>query len=166
MGTANNDDSTSLITDKVYDRAQVLDMDSREEPFEGKRVARVSMDVEELLQLFQEAKVSDNMLSEDDYENIKAVDEYLKEMDITFGNRIMSQMKDFVPVYIACGGTKEAAIDYLLTHKILRKLDERYEPYLIAKLEELELGLNEIYGEGRFKQSIAKIQKLREKIAG
>ena len=165
VGTANNDDSTSLITDKVYDRAQVLDMDSREDPFKGKRVAKVAMDVEELLQLFQDAKVTANMLSDDDKEKIKQVDDYLKEMDITFGNRIMSQMDDFVPVYIACGGTKEEAIDYLLTHKILRKLDERYEPYLIAKLEELELGLNEIYGEGKFKQSIAKIHKLREKIA-
>ena len=166
IGTANNDDSTSLITDKVYDRAQVLDMDSREDPFKGKHVSKVAMDVEELLQLFQEAKVTANMLSDDDKEKIKQVDVYLKEMDITFGNRIMSQMDDFVPVYIACGGTKEEAIDYLLTHKILRKIDERYEPYLITKLDELELGLNEIYGERRFKQSIAKIKKLREKIAG
>lgn len=166
IGTANNDDSTSLITDKVYDRAQVLDMDSREDQFEGKRVAKVAMDVEELLQLFQNAKVKTNMLSDADKEKIKQVDIYLKEMNITFGNRVMNQMDDFVPVYIACGGTKETAIDYLLTHKILRKLDERYEPYLIAKLDELELGLNEIYGEGKFKQSIAKIKKLREKIAG
>lgn len=166
VGTANNDDSTSLITDKVYDRAQILDMDSREDAFKGKRVAKVAMDVEELLHLFQDAKAPANMLSENDKEKIKQVDVYLKEMDITFGNRIMSQMDDFVPVYIACGGTKEEAIDYLLTHKILRKLDERYEPYLITKLEELELGLNEIYGENRFKQSIAKIKKLREKIAG
>ena len=87
-------------------------------------------------------------------------------MDITFGNRIMSQMEDFIPVYMACGGTKEEAIDYLLTHKILRKLDERYEPYLVNKLEDLETGLNDIYGDGKFSQSIAKIHKLREKIAG
>ena len=76
------------------------------------------------------------------------------------------QMKDFVPVYVACGGTKEDAIDYLLTHKILRKLDERYEPYLVTKLEELEMALNETYGEGKFKQSIDKIKKLKTKIAG
>lgn len=166
IGTANNDDSTSLITDKVYDRAQVLDMDAREDPFAGKKVAKVSMDIEELLALFDEAKTSANKLNESDKEKIGLVDDLLKEMDITFGNRIMSQMEDFIPVYIACGGTKEEAIDYLLTHKILRKLDERYEPYLVTKLEELETGLNEIYGENKFKQSIQKIKKLREKIAG
>lgn len=166
VGTANNDDSTSLITDKVYDRAQVLDMDSREDEFAGKRVAKVSVDVEELLGLFEAAKTAKNKLTDADRSKIFMVDEYLKEMDITFGNRIMSQMDDFVPVYIACGGTKEEAIDYLITHKILRKLDERYEPYLVTKLDELKLGLNEIYGEGKFEQSIKKIHKLREKIAG
>lgn len=166
IGTANNDDSTSLITDKVYDRAQVLDMDAREESFAGKKVAKVSMDIEELLALFEDAKTTANKLNKSDKEKIELVDDLLKEMDITFGNRIMSQMEDFIPVYIACGGTKEEAIDYLLTHKILRKLDERYEPYLVTKLQDLENGLNDIYGENKFKQSIQKIKKLREKIEG
>lgn len=166
VGTANNDDSTSLITDKVYDRAQILDMDDRAEAFSAKKVPMISMDIEELLSLFEEAKSTKNKLTESDKKNISLVDEYLKEMDITFGNRIMGQIDEFVPVYIACGGTKEEAIDYLLAHKILRKLDERYEPYLINKLEDLELGLNEIYGEGKFVQSIKKINKLKEKIAG
>lgn len=166
VGTANNDDSTSLITDKVYDRAQVLDMDERAEAFKGKRVAQISMDMAEIMMLFAEAKTGDNLLTDSDMQNIETIDEYLRELDITFGNRIEKQMKDFVPVYVACGGTKEDAIDYLLTHKILRKLDERYEPYLVAKLEDLEMALNETYGEGKFKQSIDKIQKLKTKIAG
>lgn len=166
VGTANNDDSTSLITDKVYDRAQILDMDTREDAFTGKNVPKISMDVEELQRLFHDAKEEKNLLTENDKRKIKEVDEYLKEMDITFGNRIMTQMDDFVPVYLACGGTKEDAVDYIITHKILRKLDERYEPYLLAKLDELEQGLNEIYGEGRLKQSIEKIHKFHEKIAG
>lgn len=169
VGTANNDDSTSLITDKVYDRAQVLDMDSREEGFsvKGRAPAKVSMDVDELLTLFENAKAEKKgCLDESDRNGIGMIDEYLKEMDITFGNRIMSQMDDFVPVYVACGGTKVEAIDYLLSHKILRKLDERYEPYLLAKLGDLKQGLDELYGAGKFAQSIKKIDKLCEKIAG
>ena len=167
VGTANNDDSTSLITDKVYDRAQVLDMDTRESEFKARKTAQISMDTEELICLFDEAKGNnDNRMNDDDREKIRQVDEYLKEMDITFGNRIVSQMEDFVPVYIVCGGENTEAIDYLLTHKILRKLDERYEPYLVSKLEDLEQCLNEIYKEGAFKQSIEKIHKLRNKIQG
>ena len=144
--------------------ASAFNMDKAE--FTGKRVAKVDMTLEDLLTLFEEAKTAGNMLKEVDRENIRMVDEYLKDMEITFGNRIMNQMDDFVPVYVACGGTKNEAIDYLLTHKILRKLDERYEPYLIAKLTELEKGLNEIYGDGVFEQSIKKIHKLKERISG
>ena len=169
VGTANNDDSTSIITDKVYDRAQVLDMDSRENEFKPaeKKVIQISMGVDELQNLFNEAKnQAKNRLSERDFSNINHVDEFLKEMDITFGNRIVSQMEDFIPVYVECGGTKEEAIDYLLTHKILRKLDERYEPYLITKLEDLEHCLEDIYGEKTFIQSFEKIKKLKEKIQG
>ncbi|WP_026527786.1 hypothetical protein [Butyrivibrio sp. VCD2006] len=167
VGTANNDDSTSIITDKVYDRAQVLDMDSRVDPFKAECKKKYSVDMDEVLGLFTAAKSTTKYkLNKSDKEKIELVDDLLKDMDITFGNRIMSQMEEFVPVYIACGGTKEAAVDYLLTHKILRKLDERYEPYLLNRLETLENGLNTIYGNGVFKQSINKIEKLREKISG
>ena len=167
VGTANNDDSTSIITDKVYDRAQVLDMDSRESEFKVKKPTQIAMGIEELIGLFGEAKNNKvNRMDDADREKILQVDEYLKEMDITFGNRIVSQMEDFIPVYVACGGNKNDAIDYLLTHKILRKLDERYEPYLVGKLDDLEECLNETYGEGVFKQSLEKIKKLREKIQG
>ena len=167
VGTANNDDSTSLITDKVYDRAQVLDMDTRESEFEATKPAQISMDIDELTGLFDIAKSDDsNRMNDDDREKIKQIDECLKEMDITFGNRIVSQMEEFIPVYIACGGKKNEAIDYLLTHKILRKLDERYEPYLVARLEDLKQCLNDTYGEGVFKQSLEKIKKLIDKIQG
>lgn len=167
VGTANNDDSTSLITDKVYDRAQVLDMDTRESEFKARRPAQITMDIDELIGLFDTAKSDDsNRMNDADREKIRQVDEYLKEMDITFGNRIVSQMEDFIPVYIACGGEKNEAIDYLLTHKILRKLDERYEPYLVTKLEDLRQCLNDTYGEGVFRQSLEKVKKLTEKIQG
>ena len=167
VGTANNDDSTALITDKVYDRAQVLDMDYRESEFTPGKISKVSIGVEELQNLFAEAiDNKDNQFNDDDMDRISQVDEFLKDMGITFGNRIVSQMRDFVPVYVACGGTKNAAIDYMLTHKILRKLDERYEPYLVSKLESLGECLDDIYGEGCFKQSLEKIEKLKERIQG
>ncbi|SCY15572.1 nitroreductase family protein [Butyrivibrio sp. INlla14] len=56
VGTANNDDSTSIITDKVYDRAQVLDMDSRVDPFKGETVKKIAVDMDEVLDLFNAAK--------------------------------------------------------------------------------------------------------------
>lgn len=165
IGTANNDDSTSLITDKVYDRAQILDMDKREDPFEGERVRKVSLSLSDLSDLFSRAKSKkENQMSKEDWDKVDEIDMYLMAMDITFGNRIKNQIENFVPIYVECGGTKEGAIDYLFTHKILRKLDERYEPYLINDLKELRDEIINVYGESAFPQSIAKIKKLIDKI--
>ena len=40
VGTANNDDSTFSISDKVYDRAMVLNLDKKAIPFEVKEYGK------------------------------------------------------------------------------------------------------------------------------
>ena len=164
VGTANNDDSTSLITDKVYDRAQIIDMDSREPEFAVKKVVPYYLDMSTLQELFAEAKANnEGQMTTDDWENLDTIDDYLKIMDITFGNRIKNQMNEFVPIYCACGGRKEDAIDYYLAHKILRKLDEKYDVYLLKCLDSLIECLDELYGEGYFMQSREKIKKIKQR---
>lgn len=164
VGTANNDDSTSLITDKVYDRAQIIDMDSRESEFVGKKVSPCYLDMSMLQELFAEAKNNDERkMTTDDWDNLDMIDDYLKKMDITFGNRIKNQMNEFVPVYCACGGRKEDAIDYYLAHKILRKLDEKYDVYLVKCLDDLVDCLDDLYGENYFMQSREKIKKIKQR---
>jgi len=168
VGTANNDDSTSTITDKVYDRAQVLDMDSREEAFDGGNVSSTSIDFDSLIEMFKYAKESSkNNLTTEDLDNINLIDLELKKMDVSFGNRMLDQMKIFVPVYCACSNRpKEEAIDYFLTHKILRKLDERYESNLTKKFEDLKKTIQEVYPNYVFKQCNDKLDKLTDKIKG
>jgi hypothetical protein len=51
----------------------------------------------------------------------------VNEFDMTFGNRILDQIKLFVPVYVACGGTKSEAFDVQFSRKILRKLKSLHE---------------------------------------
>lgn len=91
-----------------------------------------------------------------DKATLKYIDEInLRTMDITFGNRMETlSSDDFVPVYMACGGTKEGAIDYFLAHKILRKLDEKYDAYVADRLEDLIEALNTYYGEGVLKKCL------------
>lgn len=45
IGTANNDDSTFAISDKVYDRAMVMNLDKKAKPFEveGYKKERISI---------------------------------------------------------------------------------------------------------------------------
>ena len=168
IGTANNDDSTSLITDKVYDRAQILDMDEREDPFEGRNVQLRTITFSQLQSLFMDAKnTKAYQMTEDDWSTITYIDEtVLQEMDITFGNRMKTQLDDFVPVYMACGGTKEGAIDYFLAHKILRKLDGKYDAYIADCLETLKETLNDNYGENVFEKSLKKIETVKKRNFG
>lgn len=168
VGTANNDDSTSLITDKVYDRAQILDMDEREDPFEGKNVQAKTISFSKLQAMFSNAKKTKAFqMTEEDWTTLNYIDEtVLQEMDITFGNRMKTQLDDFVPVYTACGGTKEGAIDYFLAHKILRKLDGKYDAYISDCLDELVEALNENYGENVFEKSLKKIDTVKKRNFG
>lgn len=165
IGTANNDDSTSLITDKVYDRAQILDMDEREKDFVGEDVPPVVVNFSTLTGLFDKARnTKENQMTASDWETLNDIDETaLRPMDITFGNRMKNQLADFVPVYVACGGTKEGAIDYFLAHKILRKLDEKYDAYIADCLKDLTEALNIYYGEGVFEKSLQKIETIERR---
>lgn len=165
IGTANNDDSTSLITDKVYDRAQILDMDERETPFECKKVRPVTIDFGTLSSMFAKARrKKEYQMTKDDWSILNDIDQnILQRMDITFGNRMKNQLDDFVPIYIACGGTKEGAIDYFLAHKILRKLDEKYDAYVAGYLDELIEALNTYYGEDVFVKCIKKIATIKHR---
>lgn len=165
IGTANNDDSTALITDKVYDRAQILDMDERETPFENKKVKPVTIDFGTLSALFTKARrTASYQMTKQDWDTLNEIDkDILQRMDITFGNRMKNQLDDFVPVYIACGGTKEGAIDYFMAHKILRKLDEKYDAYVADCLDDLAETLNAVYGDGIFVKCLKKISIIKHR---
>lgn len=166
IGTANRDESTMGITDKVYDRALVLDFSERSDPFDATCKETVQMTTSEFTQLINAAtQTVSYRLDKTDLVNIETIDALMKEeLEITFGNRIKMQMEKFVPVYCACGGTKEKAIDYLLRHKVLRKLDDRFEPYIITGLKKLQDIINDIYGDGVLEESSKYIDKVIKRL--
>src|SRR5690606_12662070 len=62
---------------------------------------------------------------------IKELDKYLIEhFQITFGNRIMQQIRNYVPVVVASGGSELSAIDDILAKKVLRKLEAKNLVYV------------------------------------
>ena len=165
IGTANNDDSTATITDKVYDRAQILDMDQRAAEKRFGPIDQRIVSLANLESLFAAArKSSRNTISQDLLDEIDYLDiEFLQAMDITFGNRIKMQLQAFAPIYVAAGGTKNDAIDYYLAHKILRRLDERYDIYIPDILKSMIEYLHEKFGEHTFSESENKIKILKRK---
>ena len=123
IGTANNDDSTFTITDKVYDRAMPIELNERADEFECEPHSSCDVTAEHLQYMFQKAK-TEHPISDELLENMQKLDNYLiTRFKLSFGNRIMKQMYDFIPVYVACGGTELGGMDYIVARKVLKKFE-------------------------------------------
>lgn len=122
-GTANRDESTFEISDKVYDRAQVISLNKKgisEGNYNPVNAKFISM--EKLNKLFQEA-ISNNKYKKAVVERLDALDAVLMEhFDLSFGNRIVTQTIKFVEVFTDAGGEMQKALDYQISTKILRKV--------------------------------------------
>ena len=154
IGTANNDDSTFAISDKVYDRAMVLNLDKKAQAFEGKPTNEEKISVDHLYELFYKAQ-NKNKLSKRNERRLKELDKYLIEVfRITFGNRIKKQIESYTPVVVECGGSELDALDDILSRKILRKLEGKNPVYVKSQSEGLINKINELFGENNMPLSI------------
>ena len=146
IGTANNDDSTFAISDKVYDRAMVLNLDNRSERFAAPLTANMHVSAKQFVALVDEA-VKEYDVSRRNRKRLEELDKYLVEhFHITFGNRIMKQIRTYIPVYISCGGDELDALDDILAKKVMRKLETQNPIYLRNSAEGLISYLDELFG--------------------
>ena len=167
VGTANKDDSTFSIADKVYDRAITIDFDYRNVAFEPEgNCEPITLSKSKLHSLYEEALTVDaNKMTSEDYAKFESVTELVYELfDITFGNRILNQIETLVPVFMACGGTKEDVLDFLLTRKVLVKIEGRFEEYVKNALKQLLAQLAKTYGKGTFKRSERAINNMIKRL--
>lgn len=160
IGTANNDDSTFTITDKVYDRAVTLELNTKADYFDAPLTQSFNCSYSYLDSLFERAH-RENHISEKNYALIKELDAFIREkFKISFGNRIMKQLGLFVPVYMACGGSEIGGIDFIINSKILRKFNALNLPFLHAELEELIVFFNQKFGDGAMPYCVGYINEL------
>lgn len=162
IGTANKDDSTFTITDKVYDRATPIVINNKAELIDCDYTNNVQMTFDYLDDLFKKAQAEITM-STKVMDSFKKVDEYIQQnFKIAFGNRIMKQIKLFVPVYVACGFTEVQGLDYMLANKILRKFESLNLSFLHNELDGLIELLDKLFGKNSFKVSIEYIEDLKK----
>ena len=162
IGTANKDDSTFTITDKVYDRATPIVINNKAELIDCDYTNNVQMTFDYLDELFKKAQAEITM-STKLMDSFKKVDEYIQQnFKIAFGNRIMKQIKLFVPVYVACGFTEVQGLDYMLANKILRKFESLNLSFLHNELDGLIELLDKLFGKNSFKVSIEYIEDLKK----
>lgn len=163
IGTINNDDSTFAVADKVYDRAIPIDLDSKAARFDAPVTEPVHIRYSHINDMFEEAKKM-YPLSEENRAKIEEVDSYIiKHFRLTFGNRILKQINDFIPCYVACGGTEIDGIDFMLAQKILRKFSSLNLGYIRDEIDGFIAYLNETFGYDTMKISkeyLLRIKKL------
>lgn len=153
IGTANRDDSTFAITDKVYDRAASIEINEKAVEFDAPHTDGVKMSGGYLNNLYSNA-VKEFKISPKTLENLTKLDKYIIEkFQIAFGNRINKQIHQFLPVYMAAGGDELEALDYLVARKIIRKFETLNLPFLHAEIEALIEYMDKLFGKNNFEDS-------------
>lgn len=167
IGTANTDDSTFTITDKVYDRAVVIDFEEKATPIiTDYNSSPINLSAEKLRELFDVAENDENnRLSSAETEKFLKICDFMKQsFNVSFGNRIMVQIESFVPIYVALGGSKEDALDFMFARKILRKVDGMFEDFVKDELINLTKLINSLYGKNVFKETEKLILKFTKRL--
>lgn len=130
IGTANHDETTKDFADKTYDRAHVMELPRHRETFERKDLQpQDPISLKALQSAFNtavqthdsDAKKAYNFLQDQLGETLG------RRFHIGWGNRLERQLRCYVPVVIASGGTVGEATDHILATKLLRKIRDRYD---------------------------------------
>ncbi len=162
IGTINNDDSTFMVTDKVYDRAMPIDINEKGQEFDAKEIPAQRINYTYLDNLFETA-MNTYSISDETLNKIEEMDDYvIQHFRIAFGNRIVSHMKKFVPVYMACGGDEIDGVDYFVARKILRKFEQLNISYIRDEVDGYVDFLNKTFGKDKMKESIEYLLRLKK----
>lgn len=163
VGTANNDDSTFAISDKVYDRGMPININSKAAPYDAPLTEKMPVNYKYLESLFAKAQ-QEHRVSDENLQKFDEMDNYVIEhFRLAFGNRIVKQLREFVPVYVACGGTEIDGLDYVLCNKILRKFESLNLAYIRDEVDDYIQYLSDKFGEenmGECKDYLQRLKKL------
>jgi hypothetical protein len=128
VGTANRDESTFVISDKVYDRAHTMNFNRRAPKVRDAAANPLPQrfyTYAQLNALFEDAKAQGHFDAENNV-LIQKTEALLAPFNISFGNRILKQIEDFVVIYEACfagSAVEDEAIETILLSKVVSKLE-------------------------------------------
>ena len=161
VGTANNDDTTFAVSDKVYDRALTINIDNKGIPFDAPDTEPARISYTYLNSLYEKA-IAENPVEQKYLDLIEDLDNYvIRKFRVAFGNRIMKQLKTFVPVYVACGGTVLEGIDHMLATKVFRKFEALNLSLIRDEIKGLINYLNTIFGKNTMQSCIEFLERLQ-----
>ncbi|MCK9536354.1 MAG: hypothetical protein M0R05_02000 [Bacilli bacterium] len=161
IGTANRDDSTFTITDKVYDRAATIEMNVKAPYIDAPPTKAVTISFEYLDNLFNKAE-KEYPLSPKMIDSLNRLDVFItSKFKVTFGNRIMKQIRRFVPVFVACGRSEVEGLDFMVARKILRKFEALNLAFLQEEIDQLTDLMDRLFGKDMFEESKLYLEELK-----
>ena len=104
----------------------------------------------------------EHRVSDENLQKFEEMDNYVIEhFRLAFGNRIVKQLNEFVPVYVACGGTEIDGLDYVLCNKILRKFESLNLNYIRDEIDAYIEYLSINFGEENMTESKEYLARLK-----
>lgn len=139
VGTANTDESTYEITRKVYDRAQVLQIDKPFQQESSDPTQPTNLKISDFRQAVQNAIASFNDSERKVIEScLKPVAQKLHEyFQVGYGQRFLDQLYIFLPTYTATGGKLGEGLDHFIARKLLWQVQNRTDPNVRSGLQEV-----------------------------
>lgn len=149
IGTANQDETTSELADKTYDRAHVMTLPKQDHRFEIKQMNKANYSFRSLQKAFDKAcavheatirKLLVELTADDFTEQLES------NFDLGWGNRFEKQALRFMPVMLETGASKGQALDHLLSTRVMRsgKVTGRYD-VVADKLRKLQEALENFW---------------------
>lgn len=141
VGTANHDETTMDFADKTYDRSHVMEFPHRPERFDvNKPSPRPPVSVVALRKAFRTAIQQRSTAAEKviGFLDSNVRDPLARDFEVGWGPRLERQVRHYVPVVAAAGGTVGEATDHVLAMRLLRKLRNRHDnrPEHLEKLRQ------------------------------
>ena len=162
IGTINNDDSTFMVTDKVYDRAMPIDINDKGQVFEAEDTPPMDINFSYVDRLFMQAR-EEHAVSDETWKKIYEMDDFvIQHFRVAFGNRIVSHLGKFVSAYVACGGDEVEGVDYFIAKKILRKFEQLNIAYIKDEIDGFVTFLDKTFGKGKMKECIEYVLRLKK----
>ena len=139
IGTANHDETTKEFADKTYDRAHVMEVKRSEEEVDITYANTEQYSFTSLIQSFEQAQHKHKAVVKNIFTQLQnsLLEDALKAVNVSWGNRLERQAYSFIPVYIEMGGSVSEALDHLFATKVFRqgKVTGRYD----TRVDKIEL---------------------------
>ena len=167
VGTANKDESTYTITERVYDRAIVINFEQKHFPIETENVTEpIKVSYKQFDKLVNDAKANENgMLTDDEKKKFDELYNFINDnFDVQVGDRIFAQLDTFTSVFTACGGNKYKALDVMFANKFIRKLNNSFDDSVSENLDKLAALIDNNFGKDNFVESVKQIALIKKKL--